>query len=94
MADDRGADRSSIEVKTLVRKLHPQRGNHNDRIRQLNKFRNYVIADRVSASVVLLLIIIAAVLLYLTHSFVRSFVLSHSSVDLLNSTMTIYRFSG
>jgi len=47
MADDRGADRSSVEIKTLIRKLHPSRGNHKDRIRQLNKFRNYVIGDRV-----------------------------------------------
>jgi hypothetical protein len=41
--NDRNADKSSIEIKTLVRKLHPKRGNHKDRIRQLNKFRNYVI---------------------------------------------------
>lgn len=47
MAEERGADRSSIEIKTLIRKLHPKRGNHKDRIRQLNKFRNYVIGDRV-----------------------------------------------
>ena len=50
MSDDRTAERSSIEIKTLVRKLHPKRGNHKDRIRQLNKFRNYVIGDRKNAA--------------------------------------------
>jgi hypothetical protein len=43
--DDKGADRSSIEIKTLLRKLHPQFGNHKDRIRRLKKFRNYVSGD-------------------------------------------------
>jgi hypothetical protein len=37
------AERSSIEIKDLLRKLHPSSGNnHKDRIRRLNKFRNYV----------------------------------------------------
>ena len=37
------ADRSSIEIKDLLRKLHPSSNNsHKDRIRRLNKFRNYV----------------------------------------------------
>lgn len=36
------ADRSSMEIKDLLRKLHPDRGNHKDRIRRLNKFRNYI----------------------------------------------------
>jgi hypothetical protein len=37
------ADRSSIEIKDLLRKLHPSsNNNHKDRIRRLNKFRNYV----------------------------------------------------
>ena len=45
---ERGADRSSVEIKTLIRKLHPKRGNHKDRIRALSKFRNYVLTgDRV-----------------------------------------------
>jgi hypothetical protein len=43
--DDKGADRSSIEIKTLLRQLHPQHGNHKDRIRRLKKFRNYVSGD-------------------------------------------------
>lgn len=38
----RNAERSSLEVKDLLRKLHPSSGNHKDRIRRLNKFRNYV----------------------------------------------------
>jgi hypothetical protein len=49
-SDDRGAERSSVEIKTLVRKLHPKRGNHKDRIRSLNKFRNYVIGPSGSNS--------------------------------------------
>jgi len=44
MADDtKNADRSSIEIKDLLRKLAPDKGNHKDRIRKLSKFRNYVI---------------------------------------------------
>ena len=42
MTDEKNADRSSIEIKTLLRKLHPDRGNHRDRVRALTKFRNYV----------------------------------------------------
>uniref|UniRef100_A0A7S3L0S2 Exocyst complex component n=1 Tax=Amphora coffeiformis TaxID=265554 RepID=A0A7S3L0S2_9STRA len=44
MAEEKNADRSSIEIKTLLRKLHPDRGsNHRDRVRALTKFRNYVL---------------------------------------------------
>jgi hypothetical protein len=42
-----GPDRSSIEIKGLLRKLHPDKGNHKDRIRRLGKFRNYVMGDGV-----------------------------------------------
>jgi hypothetical protein len=42
-----GPDRSSIEIKSLLRKLHPDKGNHKDRIRRLGKFRNYVMGDGV-----------------------------------------------
>ncbi|GAX11403.1 hypothetical protein FisN_22Lh076 [Fistulifera solaris] len=42
MAEEKNADRSSIEIKQLVRKLHPDKGNHKDRIRRLNRFRNYI----------------------------------------------------
>jgi hypothetical protein len=41
----RTAERSSLEIKDLLRKLHPSAGNHKDRIRRLNKFRNYVQPD-------------------------------------------------
>lgn len=43
----KSAERSSIEIKDLLRKLHPERGSHKDRIRRLNKFRNYVIPNNV-----------------------------------------------
>jgi len=42
MAEEKNADRSSIEIKQMLRKLHPDRGNHKDRIRRLNRFRTYV----------------------------------------------------
>ena len=42
MADNAGPDRSSVEVKSLLRKLEPKSGsNHKDRVRLLNRFRNY-----------------------------------------------------
>ena len=51
MADnDKNADRSSIEIKSLLRKLHPDRGNHRDRVRALTKFKNYVIGSGKSSS--------------------------------------------
>ena len=39
-----GADRSSIEIKVLLKNLDPTKTNlkHKDRLRRLNKFRNYV----------------------------------------------------
>jgi hypothetical protein len=40
--ESKSAQRSSIEIRDLLRKLHPERGSHKDRIRRLNKFRNYV----------------------------------------------------
>jgi hypothetical protein len=46
-----GPDRSSIEIKSLLRKLHPDKGNHKDRIRRLGKFRNYVMGDGVRNTV-------------------------------------------
>jgi hypothetical protein len=47
MADEKNADRSSIEIKTLLRKLHPDRGSHRDRVRALTKFRSYVLGGGV-----------------------------------------------
>jgi hypothetical protein len=49
MAETRSAERSSIEIKDLLRKLHPERGNHKDRIRRLNRFRTYVMPASVSS---------------------------------------------
>ena len=39
-----GADRSSIEIKVLLKNLDPTKTSikHKDRLRRLNKFRNYV----------------------------------------------------
>jgi len=42
MGDNAGPDRSSVEVKALLRKLDPKSGSsHKDRVRLLNRFRNY-----------------------------------------------------
>jgi len=50
---DKSAERSSIEIKDLLRKLHPDRGNHKDRIRRLNKFRNYLMPHAATVRLVL-----------------------------------------
>lgn len=42
MAEEDAADRASQEIKTLLRKLDPKDSSHKDRIRRLNKFRNFV----------------------------------------------------
>ena len=42
MGDADDPDRSSVEVKALLRKLDPRTGSsHKDRVRLLNRFRNY-----------------------------------------------------
>lgn len=46
---DESAQRSAIEVKALLRRLHPKAGNHKDRIRRISKFRNYINGDSVSS---------------------------------------------
>jgi len=39
---DADPDRSSVEVKALLRKLDPRTGSsHKDRVRLLSRFRNY-----------------------------------------------------
>lgn len=48
MGDEKNADRSSIEIKNLLRKLDPDRGKHGDRVRAMTKFRNYVIGGHKS----------------------------------------------
>ena len=40
-------EKSAIEVKALLRRLHPKAGNHKDRIRRISKFRTYVNSDSV-----------------------------------------------
>ena len=40
-------EKSAIEVKALLRRLHPKAGNHKDRIRRISKFRNYINSDSV-----------------------------------------------
>jgi len=43
------ADQSSIEIKTALRKLNPKNGgDHKYRVRRLNKFRNYVTAEKIA----------------------------------------------
>ena len=42
MGDTAGPDRSSVEVKALLRKLDPKTGSsHKDRVRLLNRVRHY-----------------------------------------------------
>ena len=48
MADDDAAERASQEIKALCRRLNPNSGNHKDRIRRLNKFRNFVQGESTS----------------------------------------------
>ncbi len=45
MAEEDAADRASQEIKALIRKLDPKDSSHKDRIRRLNKFRNFVTGD-------------------------------------------------
>lgn len=48
--EDDAADRASQEIRDLVRRLDPRDSSHKDRIRRLNKFRNFVTGDGVSRS--------------------------------------------
>ncbi|KAG7369675.1 exocyst complex component Sec5 [Nitzschia inconspicua] len=45
MADEDAADRASQEIKALLRRLDPKDSSHKDRIRRLNKFRNFVTGE-------------------------------------------------
>ena len=51
MADEDAADRASQEIKALIRRLDPNSSSHKDRIRRLNKFRNFVTGEGVSSTV-------------------------------------------
>jgi DNA polymerase sigma len=46
--EDDAADRATQEIKELIRRLDPRDSSHKDRIRRLNKFRNYVTGEGVS----------------------------------------------
>jgi hypothetical protein len=49
--DEDAANRASQEIKALCRRLDPANGSHKDRIRRLNKFRNFVSGEGVSTIV-------------------------------------------
>lgn len=42
MADEDAAEKATQEIKALLRRLDPKDSSHKDRIRRLNKFRNFV----------------------------------------------------
>jgi hypothetical protein len=42
MAEEDAAERATQEIKALLKRLDPKDSSHKDRIRRLNKFRNYV----------------------------------------------------
>ena len=46
--EDDAADRASQEIKALLRRLDPKDSSHKDRIRRLNKFRNFVTGEGAS----------------------------------------------
>ena len=51
MADDDAAERAAQEIKALIRRLDPKDSSHKDRIRRLNKFRNFVNGEGVRCDV-------------------------------------------
>jgi hypothetical protein len=55
--DEDAADRASQEIKALCRRLDPANGSHKDRIRRLNKFRNFVTGEDVSIMIMVMLLI-------------------------------------
>lgn len=75
MAEDDAADRASQEIKALIRKLDPKDSSHKDRIRRLNKFRNFVTGDETPEfyddDIPLLLLGSAAPAALLTEEFVQ-----------------------
>ena len=50
--EDDAADRASQEIKALLRRLDPRDSSHKDRIRRLNKFRNFVTGEGVSSNLI------------------------------------------
>ena len=45
MAEEDAAERATYEIKALLKRLDPNDNSHKDRIRRLNKFRNYVTGE-------------------------------------------------
>ena len=45
MAEEDAAERATHEIKALLKRLDPKDSSHKDRIRRLNKFRNYVTGE-------------------------------------------------
>jgi len=45
MADEDAAERATQEIKALLKRLDPKDSSHKDRIRRLNKFRNFVTGE-------------------------------------------------
>jgi hypothetical protein len=52
--EEDAADRASQEIKALLRRLDPDKTSHKDRIRRLNKFRNFVAGEGVSTEITIL----------------------------------------
>lgn len=48
MSDIDIADRANEEIKALLRRLDPDRTVHKDRVRRLQKFKNFVVGENVS----------------------------------------------
>ena len=40
---DADAERSAAEIRGLIRKIHPEKSNHKERVRRFHKFRTYVL---------------------------------------------------
>ena len=48
MSDIDIADRANEEIKALLRRLDPDRTVYKDRVRRLQKFKNFVVGENVS----------------------------------------------
>jgi hypothetical protein len=63
--DEDAANRASQEIKALCRRLDPANGSHKDRIRRLNKFRNFVSGEGVSKVLLVLVLVLMVMMLVL-----------------------------
>lgn len=48
MEEEDTADRANQEIKALLRRLDPDKTVHKDRVRRLQKFKNFVVGEHVS----------------------------------------------